>query len=89
MLALGLEVSLGIQDPRFLLHHLFRTHREFRKRHGITGDGLGVGCPQLSSGSGRCIRYIQATQKRGWPPAELSELLLQCCDSRSLSLSAH
>jgi hypothetical protein len=57
VLALGLEASSGTQDSRFLPHRLFRAHRESKKQHGHTGDGLGVGCPQLSDGPRHCIRY--------------------------------
>lgn len=92
VLALGLEASSGIQDPRFLPRHLFRAHRESRTHHGHTGDGLGVGCPQFSNGPGHCIKYIKATQKkRGWPPSELSDHTHFCAHRRpvfTLSLDA-
>lgn len=88
VLALGLEASSGIQDPRFLPRHLFRAHRESRTHHGHTGDGLGVGCPQLSNGPGHCIRYIKATQKkRGWPPSELSDHTHFCAHRRPVFYS--
>lgn len=77
VLALGLEASSGTQDPMFLMLHFLRAHGEFTEHSDNTGDGLGSGCPWLSSGPGCCIGYIKATWKgRGLPPAELSELLL-------------
>lgn len=75
VLALGLEANSGTQDPKFLLLRFLRAHGEFTEHYDNTGDGLGSGCPRLSSGPGCCIGYIKATRKgRGLPPAELSEV---------------
>lgn len=48
VLALGLEASLGTQDPKFLLLRLLRAHGEFTEHYDNTGDGLSSGCPRLS-----------------------------------------